>query len=183
MSCRLRRTSIRTRSFDNNALIQPESRQPLRVCWLKAGLTPCGSYIRTGRSGHSGITNLNAGRRTKACDSITFCSHRICRSGLVEGGVDRWGARPGKRERSRPNVDSCLIFRPEFFQAQGQSAPSVQRPLAKACQSRGFHSIIRELCGSFPYWTVRYKCPIARNLMIALVAGGGFEPQVRIDST
>src|ERR1019366_5396818 len=36
-----------------------------------------------------------------------------------------------------------------------------------------------ELCGSSPYWTVldsRYNCPIARNLIIALVAGGGFEP-------
>jgi len=34
-----------TRSLDNNALIQPPSRQaakPLRVCWLKAGPMPCG---------------------------------------------------------------------------------------------------------------------------------------------
>ena len=28
----------------------------------------------------------------------------------------------------------------------------------------------------FPLLDSRYKCPIARNLMIALVAGGGFEP-------
>ena len=83
-----------TRSLDNNALIQPESRQALRVCWLRAGRTPCASYIRTGRSGHSGITNLNGGRRTKACDSITFCSLRICRTGswmevLTDGRGDR----------------------------------------------------------------------------------------------
>jgi len=36
-----------------------------------------------------------------------------------------------------------------------------------------------ELWNSSPYWTVldsHYKSPIARNFMIALVAGGGFEP-------
>lgn len=71
-----------TRSLDDNALIQPgEPTGHLAFCWLKAGLMPCGSYIRTGRSGHSGITSLKGGRGTKACDSITFCSHRICRSG------------------------------------------------------------------------------------------------------
>src|SRR5262249_21203363 len=52
----------------------------LRVCWLKAGLTRCESCSRTDRYGHSGITNLNVGRRTKACDSITFCFHRRCRT-------------------------------------------------------------------------------------------------------
>ena len=78
-----------TRSLDNNALIQLESRQALRVCWLKAGLTPCGSYIQTGHSGHSWITNLNGGRRTKACDSITFCSHRIRRTGSWTPVFDR----------------------------------------------------------------------------------------------
>jgi exodeoxyribonuclease III len=70
-----------TRSLDNNALIQPEAAKPLRVCWLKAGPTRCGGYIRTGHSGHSGITNMNGGRRTKACDSITFLSRRTCRTG------------------------------------------------------------------------------------------------------
>ena len=70
-----------TRSLDNNALIQPESRKPSRVCWLKAGPTPCGGSIRRGRCGHSGITSLSAGRRTKACDSITSYSRRTCRTG------------------------------------------------------------------------------------------------------
>jgi exodeoxyribonuclease III len=69
-----------TRSLDDNALIQPESAKPSRVCWLKVGPTRCGGCIRTGRSGHSGITNTNGGRRTKACDSITFCSRRRCRT-------------------------------------------------------------------------------------------------------
>jgi serine/threonine protein kinase len=70
------------------------------------------SYIRTGRSGHSGITNLNGGRRTKACGSITFCSHRICRSGswtavLTDGRVDR------KTRATMPQHGSCSISRPE----------------------------------------------------------------------
>src|SRR5258708_28486104 len=73
---------------------------------------PCGSYIRTGRSGHSGITNLNGGRRTKACDSITFCSHRICRTGwwtavLTDGCVG------SKTRATTRQHGSCSIFRPE----------------------------------------------------------------------
>ncbi len=68
------------------------------------------SYIRTGRSGRSGITNLNGGRRTKACDSITFCSHRICRSGswtavLTDGRVGR------KTRATMPHHGSCSIKR------------------------------------------------------------------------
>jgi hypothetical protein len=85
-----------------------------------------GDYIRTGRSGHSGITNSNAGRRTKACDSITFCSHRICRSAswtpaLTDGRVGR------KTRATTRQHGSCLISRPEsrfqpaFF---GLTAPS-----------------------------------------------------------
>jgi hypothetical protein len=64
-------------------------------------------------------------------------------------------------------------------QAQSQS-PNRATPFAKTCESRGLHSINKGNCVAVPlYWTVldtRYKCPIARNLMIALVAGGGFEP-------
>ncbi len=50
-----------TLSLDNNALIQPESRRTFARLLLKAGLTPCGSHIQKGRSGHSGITNSNGG--------------------------------------------------------------------------------------------------------------------------
>ena len=43
-SCQLQKDIYPTRSLDNNALIQPESRcSILRVCWLKAGPMPCGS--------------------------------------------------------------------------------------------------------------------------------------------
>ena len=69
-----------TRSLDDNALIQPKAGKPLRVCWHKAGLTRCGDYIRMDRSGHSGITSLSGGRKTKACGSITFCSRRRWRT-------------------------------------------------------------------------------------------------------
>ena len=82
----------------------------LHACWLKAGLTPCGSYIRTDRSGHSGITNLNGGRRTKACDSIAFCFRRICRSGswtavLIDGHAGR------KTRATMLQHGSCSISR------------------------------------------------------------------------
>src|SRR5271168_3057904 len=91
----------------------------LRVCWLKAGPTPCGSYILTVRSGHSGITNLNGGRRTKACDSITFCSHRICQTGswtavLTDGRVDR------KTQATMPQHGSCSISRSAFLVVKPQ---------------------------------------------------------------
>jgi len=70
-----------TRSLDNNALIQPESRQAFARLLAQGWTDAMRGYIRTGRSGHAGITNMNGGRRTKACDSITFCSRRRCRSG------------------------------------------------------------------------------------------------------
>jgi hypothetical protein len=68
--------------------------------------------FRTGRSGHSGITNLNGGRRTKTCDSITFCFHRIGRLGswtavLTDGRLGR------KTRATTPQHGSCLISRPE----------------------------------------------------------------------
>ena len=115
----------------------------MRVCWLKAGPTPCGSYIRTGRSGHSGITNLNGGRRTKACDSITFCSHRICRS-------DSWTAvltdgRVGKKTRATTRQHgSRLISRPEsrfqrFFVWPSQQRKELPFP-ARLCIRVNSHS-------------------------------------------
>src|SRR5271168_4193545 len=92
----------------------------LRVCWLKAGPTPCGSYILTGRSGHSGITNLNGGPRTKACDSITFCSHRICRTGswmavLTDGLVGKKARATTRQPGSRLISRFELTFQPAFF--------------------------------------------------------------------
>jgi exodeoxyribonuclease-3 len=63
-----------TRSLDNNALIQPESRRLLNGYWLRVGRTRCGRCNRKGRSGHSGITNASAGLLTKVCAWIIFCS-------------------------------------------------------------------------------------------------------------
>src|SRR3984885_5004624 len=110
MSRRLRRTSIRLDHWLTTRLSHPRADRLLGVCWLKAGLTPCGSYIRTGRSGHSGITNLNGGRRIKACDSITFCSRRICQTGswtavLTDGLVGR------KTRATTRQHGSCSISR------------------------------------------------------------------------
>ena len=70
-----------TRSLDNNALIQPESRQAFARLLSQGWTGAMRKLHRTGRSGHSGITNSNGGRRTKACGSITFCSHRTWRAG------------------------------------------------------------------------------------------------------
>jgi hypothetical protein len=81
--------------------------------------------------------------------------------------------------RARLNHNGPVRQRLGLGQAQSQS-PDRATPLAKACQSRSLHSINKGNCVSVPpYWTVldsRCECPIARNLMIALVAGGGFEP-------
>jgi hypothetical protein len=72
-----------TRSPDNNALIQPESRRAFqRLLRVKAGPTLCGGCTRKGRSGHFGITNTTAGRPTRECGSITSCSRLRCPGGL-----------------------------------------------------------------------------------------------------
>jgi exodeoxyribonuclease-3 len=78
-----------TRSLDSNALIQPESRQAFARLLAQGWTAPCGSYIRTGHSRHSGITNLNGGRRTKAYASITFSLSPNLSVRLVDSGVDR----------------------------------------------------------------------------------------------
>jgi exonuclease III len=65
-----------TRSLDDNALIQPESRRPLRACLLKDGPMLCASCNQTGRSGRSGIISASGGRSTKGCAWITSCSRR-----------------------------------------------------------------------------------------------------------
>lgn len=71
-----------TRSLDNNALIQPASRQALRGCLPKDGPTLCASCNQKGRSGHSGTTSAIGGRSIKACASTTSCSRRKCHSFL-----------------------------------------------------------------------------------------------------
>jgi len=69
-----------TRSLDNNALIQPESRQAferlLAQGWTDAlrRLQPDGSLWTFW------TTNLNDGQKTKVCESITFCSRRTCQT-------------------------------------------------------------------------------------------------------
>jgi exodeoxyribonuclease-3 len=62
-----------TRSLDNNALIQPESRQAFARL-LAQGWT---AMRKLGRSGHSGITNLNGGRRTQQRKELQFPA-RLC---------------------------------------------------------------------------------------------------------
>ena len=65
-----------TRSLDNNALIQPESRQAFARLLAQGWADALRSLHPSGPLWTSGITNWNAGRRTKACGSITFCSRR-----------------------------------------------------------------------------------------------------------
>jgi exonuclease III len=67
-----------TRSLENNALIQPESRGAFAVYLPKAGPMLCGNCIHTDRSGPSGITSGSDGRLTRACDLIIFCSRQGC---------------------------------------------------------------------------------------------------------
>ncbi len=74
-----------TRSLDNNALIQPQSRQASLDCSLKAGRMLCGSCSPKGRSGRSGITSGTGGLQTRACGSITSCFLRQC-------AIDSWTA-------------------------------------------------------------------------------------------
>ena len=70
-----------TRSLDNNALIQPESRQAFAQLLAQGWTDALRKLHPEGPSGRSGITNVNGGRRTKACALIISCSHRRCRSG------------------------------------------------------------------------------------------------------
>jgi exodeoxyribonuclease III len=58
-----------TRSLDNNALIQPESRQAFARL-IAQGWTLCGGCTRKGRSGRSGITSVTGGAPTRACGSF-----------------------------------------------------------------------------------------------------------------
>jgi hypothetical protein len=70
-----------TRSLDNNALIQPARRQALAFAGSRLDRRNAGAT--SGRDPLDiGITNMNGGRRTKACDSITFCSRRRCQIGF-----------------------------------------------------------------------------------------------------
>jgi exonuclease III len=55
-----------TRSLDNNALIQPESRQAFARLLAQGWTDAMWKHIRTGRSGRFGITNLNGGRTLSA---------------------------------------------------------------------------------------------------------------------
>jgi hypothetical protein len=88
-----------TRSLDNNALIQPESRKAFARL-----LAPCGSCSRMGRSGRSGTTNGSDGPMTKACDSTTSCCHHNCPNVSSAGGRPM-GTWRGQRERSRSSLD------------------------------------------------------------------------------
>jgi len=84
--------------------------------------------------------------------------------------------------RARLNHNGPVRQRLGLGQAQGQSAHCAT-PLAKACQSRGLHSINKGNCEAVPlngqFWTVACKFPIARNSMIALVAGARYVPNTQ----
>jgi len=68
-----------------------------------------------------------------------------------------------------------------FHRSKAQDQPACSpAPVAKAYQSASFHSIKKgNWLAVSPYWTVLDSdCAlrITRNLMIALLRGGGFEP-------
>jgi len=62
----------------------------LRVCWLKAGLTPCGSYIRTGRSWTFWDYKFERWQKDKGMRLDHFLLSPNLSDRLVDGGVDRW---------------------------------------------------------------------------------------------
>jgi exodeoxyribonuclease-3 len=93
-----------TRSLDNNALIQPESRQAFARLLAQGWTDAMRKLHPDGPLWTFWITNLIGGRRTKACDSITFCSHRTCRTGSwtavsTDGRVGR------KTRATMPDMD------------------------------------------------------------------------------
>ena len=106
-----------------------------------------------GRSGHSGITNLNGGRKTKACDSITSCFRRICRSGswtavLTDGRV-------GKKTRATMcQHGSCLISRPESRFQSGAFCQTTPSSVRSASFPGKYHS-------RFPQSTFRYESQVS----------------------
>ena len=71
-----------TRSLDNNALIQPESRQAFARLLAQGWTDALRKLHPKGRSGHSGITNSNGGQWTKACGWTISCFRQLCRNDL-----------------------------------------------------------------------------------------------------
>jgi exodeoxyribonuclease III len=67
-----------TRSLDSNALIQPESRQAFQRLLAQGWTDALRQAHPNGPLWTFWVTNLNDGRKTKACDSITSYSHRRC---------------------------------------------------------------------------------------------------------
>ena len=67
-----------TRSLDDNALVQPQSRQAFARL-LSQGWTDALRRLHPeGRSGRSGTTSTTGGLQTRACGSITSCFRRQC---------------------------------------------------------------------------------------------------------
>src|ERR1700733_5378467 len=91
------------------------------------------------------------------------------------------GTQPERQPAGKDPVRRGQIRRSLAGAIQDQELMLKQKRLGnKGTGAAGLHSITKGNCyGSSPYWTVLdscCKCPIARNPMIALVAGGGFEP-------
>ena len=62
-----------TRSWDNDALIQPESRAAFSSLVDKAGPTPSATFTLQSRCSRSGTTSETAGRAMPDCGSIICC--------------------------------------------------------------------------------------------------------------
>ena len=89
-----------TTSYDDDALVQPESRAAFRVLLDQGWIDAIRPAIRPRRSTRSGITCESAGNATPGCASTT-CSSTPRRARLAEANVDRAvRGRPGASDHA-----------------------------------------------------------------------------------
>ena len=125
-----------TRSWDNNALIQPESRQAFARLLAQGWTDAMRKLHPDGPLWTFWDYKFERWQKTKACDSITFCFRRICRSGswtavLIDGHVGR------KMRATMLQHGSCLIFR-------GSQASPFAVSAVPLCPSISFLRLTRE---------------------------------------
>ncbi len=95
-----------TKSWDNDALIQPESRLAFRKLVGRSWTDALRHLHPTSASTPSGTTSVSAGRRTRACGSTISCSAVISwvRSKVL---ASTRRSAPGRRQRSCAGVDQA----------------------------------------------------------------------------
>ncbi len=92
--------------------------------------------------------------------------------------LDETGAPVGVQQKLMRHAHVSTTM-DQYGNASALAKRKANRPIVQRLLRRSANQQSGELWSSSPYWTVldsRCKCPIARNLMIALVAGARYVP-------